>query len=479
VTKLRRWLQSLQTQLILWAVLPITLVAIGLALTGVYTHQQAMLDFVVERDRILVDLVALRLEEALVRGELAPDGSDLSGQLPSAIVELPGTLLVLSEGGQLLAQGGRLTVEAREAQLALDSVSTGASSVVTSDTGESVIIATAEVPGVRWQVVTWVLADDLIGPILRFSSLGPIAAAVAAVLAVLVLVFGWRTIVHPLLQLSHAAEEVSWGDRTALQLSTSGVTEIQDLHAALAHMVERLEGYQAGVLDYLDAVTQGQEEERARLAHELHDGPVQSLLALAQRTEMLRIGAADDGMPDIIPGLDALRDAGIEIVDDLRRIIGAIRPAYLEDLGFLPALEALVQSADARDETVVQLKVETDIQRMPSDLELAAYRIIQEALANALQHANAKRIDVTVRFDPDRRRDGEPMYGRGRLNLRVADDGHGFEPATHLDGYTREGHFGLVGLQERVRQLNGTFTIASAPGVGTVVDVRLPLPEAA
>jgi signal transduction histidine kinase len=470
MTKIKRWFRSLQMQLILWAVLPITLVAIGLALTGVYTHQQAMLDFVVERDRILVDLVALQLEEALVRGELAPDGSDLGAQLPSAIDELPGALLVLSEGGQLLAQGGRLTVEAREAQLALDSVRTEASSVVASATGESVVIAAAEVPGVRWQVVTWVLADDLIGPILRFSSLGPIAAAIAAVLAVLVLVFGWRTIVHPLLELRHAAEEVSWGDRAALQLSTSGVTEIQDLHAALAHMVERLEGYQAGVLDYLDAVTQGQEEERARLARELHDGPVQSLLALGQQTEMIGIGAAGEDVPAILPRLDALRDAGIGIVDDLRRIIGAIRPAYLEDLGFLPALEALVHGADARDEAAVHLKVETAIQRLPPDLELAAYRITQEALANALQHAQAKRIDVTVRFDLDREND------RGRLTLRVADDGHGFEPAARLDRYTREGHFGLVGLQERVRQLDGTFTISSAPGVGTVIDIRLPLP---
>ena len=469
MTKLGRWLHSLQMQLILWAVLPITLVIIGLALTGVYSHERAMVDFVITRDRVLVDLTALRLEEALVRGELAPDGRDLDLWLPSTADALPGALVVLTEEGELLAQGGGSTVAAHEVLPALDELrttGTGAADLALAS-GESVVMVAAQVPGVGWWVITWNFTDDIFGPVLRFSNLGPIAAAVATGLAILILVFGWRTIVQPLLQLRQAAEEVSWGDQATLRLSSSGVTEIQDLYAALAHMVERLEGYQAGVLDYLDAVTQGQEEERARLARELHDGPVQSLLALGQRAEMLRLSIADEETSAIVTRLDALRDAGIEIVDDLRRIIAAIRPTYLEDLGFLPALEALVHGADVRDDAIVQLKVETGIRRLPPDLELAAYRIIQEALTNALQHADAKRIDVTVRFDPE------------RLTLRVADDGRGFELSARLDRYTRQGHFGLVGLQERVRQLDGTFTIASTPGVGTVVDVRLPLPETA
>jgi two-component system sensor histidine kinase DegS len=289
-----------------------------------------------------------------------------------------------------------------------------------------------------------------------------VAAGIAVGLSLLILAFGWRTIVLPLRRLAGAAEEVSWGSRGVLEQPVAGVTEVRDLHAALARMVERLEGYQAGVLDYLDAVTKGQEEERARLARELHDGPIQSLVALGQRTDMLRLAGdlEDDG--ETARQLNTLRDAETAVVDDLRRIISDIRPAYLEDLGFVPALEALVQSAATRTEAKVRLKVETEAQRLNGDLELAAYRITQQALGNAVQHAGAAQIVVTVRFDPQ------------RLTLRVADDGRGFEPASRFDAYTRHGHFGLVGIQERVRQLGGTFTIASAPHVGTVVDVRLP-----
>ncbi len=463
---LRHWFHSLHAQLVLWAVLPIILVVIGLAFTGVYTHQQAMLDFVIERDRVLVDLVTLRLQEALVREDLTIDGRGLEHWLPAGVDRLPAALLVLTREGEILAKGGQMEIGADEARLVRDHLATtgGGSTTLATDSGASIVLTSSEVPGVQWTVMVWAPSDDLLGPILRYSGLGPIAAALAAGVAIFVLVCGWRTIVRPLQQLSQAAEAVSWGDRTGLGRSISGVMEIQELHAALAHMIERLEGYQTGVLDYLDAVTQGQEAERARLAHELHDGPVQSLVALGHQTEMLRIDATNHKVSDVARRLDDLREAEIGVVDDLRRIIGAIRPVYLDDLGFLPALEAMVHSADARDEAAVHLKVETDMQRVPPDLELAAYRITQEALTNALQHAKAERVDVTVRFDP------------GRLTLRVADDGCGFQPATRLDRYTRAGHFGLVGLQERVRQLDGIFTIASAPGVGTVVDVRLPLP---
>lgn len=466
VLPLGRWMRSLQAQLLLWASLPILLLVTGIALTGAVRQQRAMHDFVMDRDGALVDLIAASLEAALMRGELTPDGRDVRRWLTAMVGSKPRTMMVLSSEGDLLAQFGQVEnapFEVAATLLALDAV--GQRSVVlTAETGVSVLVTEAVVPSAQWTVLVWVPVADVLGPTLTWSRLGPIVTVVGAGLSVILLLLGWRTAVRPLRQLRRAAEQVSWGEQGALRAPIVSVTEIRELHGALVRMVERLEGYQAGVLDYLDAVTQGQEAERARLARELHDGPVQSLVALGQRTDMVRIDAAAEGEDGLVQRLDALRDAEMAVIDDLRRIIGAIRPVYLEDLGFLPALEALVRSADVRDEAVVHLRVETAAQRLPPDIELAAYRMTQEALANALQHAGAQRIDVTVRFEP------------GRLTLRIADNGRGFEPAARLDRYTREGHFGLVGLQERVRQLGGTFTIASAPDVGTVVDVRLPLP---
>jgi two-component system sensor histidine kinase DegS len=277
-----------------------------------------------------------------------------------------------------------------------------------------------------------------------------------------VLTFGWRTIAHPLQQLSAAAGAVSGGDQTSIQSEKiTGVAEIEDLHAAIKGMVARLESYQAGVLDYLDAMSQGQEEERARLARELHDGPVQSLIALTQRTERAEQQLRQGQLEATRTVLVQLRDAEVAVVGDLRRIIGALRPAYLEDLGFIPALEMLVQSADARGDADVRLVVQDD-RRLSGDIELAAYRIAQEALNNALQHAEADTIIVTVQCNDE------------GVRLQVQDDGRGFTPAEHLDTYTRNGHFGLVGLQERARQLGGSLHVESTPGHGTVVRVSLP-----
>jgi len=310
-------------------------------------------------------------------------------------------------------------------------------------------------------VIVRAQVTELIGSILRFSSLGPIAAAAAVGLSLVILTFGWRTIAQPLQQLSRIAGEVSWGNHQMIAQKIGGVSEIQELHEALKGMVERLESYQSGLLDYLDAVTKGQEEERARLAREIHDGSVQSLIALTQRTDMVKHQIQRGDLAGVETQLERLRAAEVSIIGDLRRIIGALRPAYLEDLGFVPALEVLIRSADTRTDAQVTLRVDGSERRLATDMELAAYRITQEALSNAIQHAQAHNITVTVAYGDE-------------LILQVVDDGIGFKPATHLSNYTGAGHFGLVGMLERARQWGGSLNVDSQPGKGTVVRVRLP-----
>jgi two-component system sensor histidine kinase DegS len=157
-----------------------------------------------------------------------------------------------------------------------------------------------------------------------------------------------------------------------------------------------------------------------------------------------------------------LRQQGMETVDELRRLISALRPAYLEDLGFLPALESLVREADERSEARVRLIHEGIIRRCDPEVELAAYRIAQEALTNALQHAHAQNITIRVRCDEE------------GVILTVEDDGVGFTLPPRPDLLTRQGHFGLVGMQERATRLGGRLVIDTAPGRGTRVTVRFP-----
>ena len=132
-----------------------------------------------------------------------------------------------------------------------------------------------------------------------------------------------------------------------------------------------------------------------------------------------------------------------ETLESVRRFSRDLRPSYLEDLGFLPALEMLAREAGGNDGPSVQLAVSGLARRLPPDMELAAYRIVQEALNNVLQHAEASQARVEVHFE------GE------HLVLSVHDDGRGFEPPGLPDALARQGHFGLMGIQERALLYGG------------------------
>ncbi|MGC9398784.1 MAG: ATP-binding protein [Anaerolineae bacterium] len=466
---LSRWLGSLQAQLILWAILPMTLVLVALALTGVYSHERAMRDFVVERNRVVAPLLARNLVDAVAHGYVTPDGRNLTPWLEQQALTLPGTVTLLDANGDVLASVPA-TREARlDAILPLEKLRTpppsenGVTSFVVNNTPDGpVLVTVTPVQELGWSVVLHEPVQQVVGPILRFASLGPIVAVIATALSLLILTFGWRTIMRPLQQLSQAAAHVSWGDHQAIEREIGGVVEIRELHKTLHEMVERIESYEAGVRDYLEAVTQGQEAERARLAREIHDGPVQSLIAMSQRCEMARQRVEKGETAAARTLLDELRATELSIIEELRRIVGALRPIYLEDLGFLPALEMLVRRANARSAAEIRLKVGEAPRRLCPTAELAIYRITQEALNNAQRHAQAQQIVVSV------------TWNDAGVTLTISDDGIGFELAERLNTYTQQGHFGLVGLQERVRQLKGTLHIETAPGEGTTVTARLP-----
>ncbi|MCK4473150.1 MAG: HAMP domain-containing protein, partial [Anaerolineae bacterium] len=348
---MRRWLRSLHTQLFLWAVLPVTFVIIGLAFTGVYAHQREMRDFVAERDLALARLTAWMVEDGLAHGMIGANGSGLAAWMTPVVGSQPGAVIVVDGAGRALAhpdpQQVGVNLGTDPGVMAALEQRAGAI-IVTGQDDEPMLSTFAPVGGTDWVVLVQEPVEGLIGPILRLSSLAPIVAAGAGILSLLVLTFGWRTIVRPLQHLAQAAEQVSWGDYSAISEPVGGVQEVRDLHRALAEMVERIRGYQAGMRDYLGAVTRGQEAERARLARELHDGPVQELIALGQRAEMAQRLVERDETEQAQALLEALRRAELETVAELRRLIGALRPIYLEDLGFLPALEMLVQQTAGR-----------------------------------------------------------------------------------------------------------------------------------
>jgi signal transduction histidine kinase len=200
-----------------------------------------------------------------------------------------------------------------------------------------------------------------------------------------------------------------------------------------------------------------QEEERKNLSRELHDHIGQVLTAL--RMELGRIdrtrGALDAGIGAAVRESRRLVDSMVRTVRDLAL---GLRPSMLDDFGLQPALEWHVRDFTRRYGVDVDLSLHGDFDALPDVYRTCVYRAVQEALTNCIRHAQARSIGVTVVGHAD------------RLHVSITDDGVG------LDAARRGAGLGLRGLEERVKELHGVVTIAGAPGEGTKLEIRLPLP---
>jgi signal transduction histidine kinase len=209
----------------------------------------------------------------------------------------------------------------------------------------------------------------------------------------------------------------------------------------------------------LGAVTAGQEEERRRLARELHDDTIQSLIALNQRGQLAQM--ALDGHP-ALEQLTEMQGMVAQMIDDLRRLTRDLRPIYLEDLGLVPALDMLARDTSTILKIPVNFQIPGSERRLQPEVELALYRIAQEALSNVVRHAHASHAKVHLEFTEQ------------VITLTITDDGCGFEVPESPAEMAPVGHFGLLGMQERAVLVGARLTIGSAPGQGTHVDVILP-----
>ena len=350
--------------------------------------------------------------------------------------ETHGAVFVLDATGQMLHHhnpGGLAVDEAALADLATASVGkAGAAELRGAAPGLLVTYAPVAPPGWLLVVAEHVHAVDVMG--MSVVEVLPLLLLFVALLALVAVSFGVLNVVRPLQELDRRAQRVAWGDFDAVKQPVGGVQEIDDLRATLAQMADRIRAYQTGMRDYLSAVTQAQEAERARLAHELHDDTVQALIALKQRAQMARksLAADPERASQRLDELTGLIDG--ELIG-LRRLIGDLRPIYLEDLGFVPALEMLTQQMRERHGLAVQLAVRGKTVRLAPDLELAAFRIVQAALNNVATHAEAHNARVTVDFAAA----GDPGCGgrRARLCAARATRRSGPRRAFRVDGHAR------------------------------------------
>nr|WP_088554097.1 sensor histidine kinase [Calderihabitans maritimus] len=207
-------------------------------------------------------------------------------------------------------------------------------------------------------------------------------------------------------------------------------------------------------------IIKAQEEERKRVAREIHDGPAQSLANVILRAEICEKLLAID--PSRVgKELSELKNLVKQSLQDVRKIIFDLRPMVLDDLGLIPTLKRFMANLQEESKLEVDFTVLGQEERLAPALEVAVFRLVQEALNNVKKHARASRVQVRLETTPE------------RINVSVKDNGCGFNPQEVFGGKGES--YGLIGMRERVELLEGKINIDSAPGKGTQIRISIPL----
>jgi signal transduction histidine kinase len=267
---------------------------------------------------------------------------------------------------------------------------------------------------------------------------------------------------RPIQQLARVARQIGRGDFSprVQRWADDEIGELADAFNAMATGLQEAEQERQASerlqAQYVKGVITAQEDERKRIARELHDSTSQSLTSLL--IGLRALGASADG--DTQRHAEELRTVAAHTLDEVHSLALQLRPSVLDDLGLAAAIERYVADCRRHAGLEIDLAMRGLERRLPPEVETALYRIIQESLTNVLRHAHAQTASVIVE-----RRDGA-------VRAIVEDDGCGFDPAT---AGRREQRLGLYGMRERAELLNGRVEIESAPGQGTSVMVEIPL----
>ncbi len=293
------------------------------------------------------------------------------------------------------------------------------------------------------------IATDLT---LEFTLFAPLVLIPPLLFAVAALWFAARQIIQPLQELESRSAALAWGDFEAIRESVGGISEVRHLQMELTEMSRKVKAAQEGLHDYIGAITSAQEDERARLARELHDDTIQAVIALKQRVQLAQKLVKDQNGEQSLRELESLAEQTIE---NLRRLTRALRPIYLEDLGLVTALEMLAREMSQNHQLSVDFQKTGNERRLSREVELSLYRIAQEALNNVVKHSRATRAGLSISYaDPE-------------ITLVITDNGNGFVAPASPTEFAPNGHFGLLGIHERADLIGARLEIESALGGGT------------
>jgi signal transduction histidine kinase len=231
-----------------------------------------------------------------------------------------------------------------------------------------------------------------------------------------------------------------------------------------ARLFEKVNAQSEAMKSYVALITQAQEEERRRIARELHDDTVQSLAALSLKIQHIaRENARNSRLSsvEISEHLEQVREEINIILESLRRFSHELRPEVLDQLGLIPAIELITEELANEGKINAWIEKIGTQQRLSIETEVTLFRIAQEAMRNIRKYSQATEVAVRIEF------------GTETIKLSVTDNGKGFELPSMLSSFAIEGRLGLIGMNERARLLNGDFTVRSQPGKGTTIDVEV------
>jgi len=320
----------------------------------------------------------------------------------------------------------------------------GANVVITAVSGLTVVYAVHRELG----------TDAVTGTIL-------LVAFVTVVLSLLVNAFIVRFALLPIDRLEQAASQAHAGDESARAKTTVlADRKLARLVATFNELLDRTAVQRQRLREVNQRALAAAEDERMRIARELHDGTAQTLAALRVRLKLAR------KLQDPVKQTELLEEISEEIsaaIEEVRRMARGLRPPALDMLGLAPAIESRARAIAEAGGLRLELAVQDQERLLSPETELAVYRIVQESLSNVVRHAGAETVFVGLERDD------------GTLEIIIRDDGRGFDLEHTLDDSGRG--LGLFGMQERASYFGGTVDIDTTPGRGTQVSVRIPIAE--
>jgi len=434
----------------------------------------------------------------LVVGEIDPTAAGFAGLLRPMRTRRGGRVDLVDGAGTILAStvSGRQFTKSSDAAavtaLVAHAARTPGERPAPAAGSADGAVALAPLARAPWAVVMRERSDEAASAVAEFRGrlllLGVVLVGLGAV-------FAWgaaRSVTRPIVVLTHAAEQIGVGELSE-PIPQLGYDEVgrlgealESMRAALERSLDEVEQANAQLERRVDARTRelalanqelkkrehwrgqllsrviaAQEDERKRIARELHDETSQTLSVLAMGLETACATLADGPVRGRLLEAKALT---VRALDELHRLIYDLRPSILDDLGLLPAIRWFAERHLTPLGITVRCECSDLERRLPLELAVALFRIVQEAITNIAKHAEAE--TVLVQCGPV----------DGVLVIEIEDDGRGFDPAeVSVSGDTARG-LGLAGMRERVELVGGQIAIDSAPGRGVHVTVRVPPP---